>query len=151
MARGRLVVTVLAVCAAASMGAAVYAAATIGTHTTEAGQEVVRAQRFELLDSHGRVRAVLGMTVPAVVPASFKITDSDGNEFIIPRDRIVVEGATVQGPAEAPGISLFDEAGRPRARMWLGHEGTPYLEMTKADGTVILALPSEGRVKMLAR
>jgi hypothetical protein len=151
MARAKLVVVVLAVCAAGPMGAVVYAAVTCGTHTTEAGQEVMRAQRFELLDSQGRVRAVLGMTAPLVAVTSFRIMDSDGNEIVVPRDGVVVEGAPVWGDGEAPGISLLDGAGRPRARMWLGPDGMPYLEMTKADGTVILALPSEGSVKMLAR
>lgn len=151
MARARLVVIVLAVCAAASMGVAVYGAATCGTLTTAADQEVVRAQRFELVDSEGRVRAVLGMTAPAATVTSFRIMDRDGNEIVVPRGHVVVEGGPVWGGGGAPGISLFDEAGRPRARMWLEPDGTPYLEMTQADGTVIFAMPSEGRVEMLAR
>lgn len=151
MARARVLLAVGAACLLASVGVLVHGAAEGGTLTTEAGQEVVRAQRFELLDSQGRVRAVLGMTAPLVAVTSFRIMDRDGNEIVVPRDQIVIEGAPVQGPGEAPGISLFDEAGRPRARMWLGPDGTPYLEMTHADGTVIFAMPSEGRVEMLAR
>ncbi len=151
MVRVRVILVVAAACLLASVAALVHGAAEGGRQASAARQEVVRAQRFELVDSQGRVRAVLGMTALAVVPASFKITDRDGNEFIVPRDQIVIEGARAWAGGEAPGISLLDEAGRMRARMWLGPEGTPYLEMMQADGTVILALPSEGRVKMLAR
>jgi hypothetical protein len=144
MARVRVLLAVVAACVLASVGALVHGAAEGGRLTAEAGQEVVRAQRFELVDSQGSVRAVLGMTAPAVLASSLKIVLKDGEE-------IVVEAEPVAGTGGGPGISLFDEAGRPRARMWLGPDGTSYLEMMHADGSMILALPSEGRVEMLAR
>jgi hypothetical protein len=146
MARVRVLLAVVAACVLASVGALVHGAAEGAKLTAEAGQEVVRAQRFELVDSEGRVRAVLGMTAPAARISSPKIVlkNREGEE-------IVVEGAPVMGTGEAPGISLFDEAGRPRAPMWLGPDGTPYLEMMHADGSMIFAMPSEGRVEMLAR
>ncbi len=151
MARGRVLLAVVVTSVLASVGALLHGAAEAGRLKTAAEKEVLRAQRFELVDSHGRVRAVLGMTAVAVPPTSFKIIDRDGKEIIVPRDQIVIEGTPVREPGEAPGISLFDEAGRPRARVWLGPDGTPYLEMTAADGAVIFAVPHEGRVEMLRR
>jgi hypothetical protein len=100
MARVRVLLAVAAACVLASVGALVHGAAEGGRLTTEAGQEIVRAQRFELVDSEGRVRAVLGTTAPAVLISSPKIVLKNGEE-------IVVEAEPVAGTGGGPGISLF--------------------------------------------
>lgn len=151
MARVRVLLAVVAACVLASVGALVHGAAEGGRLTTEAGQEVVRAQRFELVDSEGRVRAVFGIQKARPLVVSARIVDPDGNVVPVPEaeaEAMVMKGG--QWP-ELPHMELRDAAGRSRVEVTLSEEGEPAIRMMDEKGKVTFAVPPVYGVEMLAR
>ena len=79
MSRGRWSAVVVAVCLVVTVAAMAYAAGQAKT----AAPKVVRAQRFELVDAEGRVRAMLGL-LPDGSP-SMVLYDEKGKAIPYPR------------------------------------------------------------------
>jgi hypothetical protein len=110
------VVVVLSV--ATSVGALAYAAG------TNAAPEVLRAQRFELVDSAGNVRGLLSLgdqTCPRLV-----LFDEQGDA----RARLMLH---LDG---TPMLSLYDQTGRGGVALAVGEEGPRGLHVRDEEGTV---------------
>jgi len=96
--------------------------------------DVVRARRFELVDSSGQIRAELaapgigGQQGPALT-----LFHSRGPVFT----RIVL-GLDDDG---APMLELFDGEGQPRATVRLGKDGSAQLALLDRDGKVLWKAP----------
>jgi len=119
-AMGPLVLAALLFAAAAG-GGAVSAVLVGGAPEAEAaGADQVRAQRFEVVDAAGRLRALPGVTDGP----GLTLYDAAGKE----------RAALVVFPGGSPGLSLFDAAGRARAMLWTNPDGTPGLTLYDAAG-----------------
>jgi hypothetical protein len=94
---------VAGICLLVAIAAVAYAAG------KTSASEVVRAQKFELVDARGEARASLG--VDSDGPA-FELTDDGGR----PRARLFVD-------ADGVGLMLLDEKGAMRAGLGVGPEG----------------------------
>jgi len=140
---GAKVVPVMALAVlSAVLGASVYA----GTRVTPPAllaENVVRAERFELVDSAGKVMAVLGLQTR--LTQSVKIVDAEGNVVVVP------EGAVVMGGegTPLPYVELMDDAGRTRIEVTFDEAGEPVIRMMGKDGRVTYVLPPVHEVKML--
>ncbi len=151
MERARALVVLALACATAMVGAVVYGASTCGTVTTETAQDVVRAERFELVDSKGRVRAVLGVQSARPLLVSARIVGPEGNVVPVPEaeaEAMVRRGG--QWP-ELPHIEMRDADGRTRVEITLGEEGEPAIRMMDEKGKVTFAVPPVYGVEMLER
>ncbi len=93
MSRGKWAMMTVAVCVLAAAVAVAYAA---GTQAAVPVQEVVKAQRFELVDAEGKARAVLALKDgdPGLV-----LLDKDG------RPRAWLDGGN---SVSGPGLRLYD-------------------------------------------
>lgn len=91
--------------------------------------EVIRAQRFELVDAEGRLRGVVGSTVDASVAVA--LYDEKG------RGR----AGLALFPDGSPGLVLFDEKGKPRATLALLPDSGPGLVLLDEKGEALAALP----------
>jgi len=140
---GAKVVPVMALAVlSAVLGASVYA----GTRVTPPAllaENVVRAERFELVDSAGKVMAVLGLQTR--LTQSVKIVDAEGNVVVVP------EGAVVMGGegTPLPYVELMDDAGRTRIEVTFDEAGEPVIRMMGKDGRVTYVVPPVHEVKML--
>ena len=134
-------VMVLAVLSAA-LGASVYAA-TRATTEAPAANNVVRAERFELVDSAGKVRAVLGLQTR--LARSVKIVDAEGNVVVVP------EGADVTGGegTKLPYLALMDDAGRTRIEVKFDRAGEPVIRMMDEEGRATYVVPPVYGMEML--
>jgi len=96
-------------------------------------QEIVRAKKFELVGSKGRVRALFEMT-PADEPR-LVLADRAGKILAmlsiepVPRER---EGI--------PALSLFDKAGKKRIYIELTLEGNPVISLRNKNGGHVASL-----------
>ena len=140
MGRARLVVVIAVVCAVVTAAAIAYGAGKVSA------PEVMRAQRFELLDSEGKVKAVLGMGRHGPIVGGLKIVDLDGNT-IFEEGAVVVSG----GGVELPYLVLMDEEGRTRVEVTFDEVGDPAIRMTDGQGKVVFAVPAKFGVEMLAK
>jgi hypothetical protein len=121
--RVMLVATVMAVAVVFLLGAG-----------GEAVQKVVRAERFELMDSTGKLRAVLGLTESG--QPALGLWDQDG------KARAVLGLRAGPGLADEPGLWLSDHDGKVRAMLDLCCFGQPALSLLDQNGEnrVTLAL-----------
>jgi len=112
---------VLAACIVLAAVAAAYAAG----QARVSAPEVIRAQKFELVDAEGRVRGLMHMGRDGDSPALW-ILDEDG-------ERRAGLGLLPDGTS---GLALTDERGEARASLLLGPDGSPLLALTNEGGEV---------------
>ena len=134
-------VMVLAVLSAA-LGASVYAATRAPTGTP-AAKNVVRAERFELVDPAGKVRAVLGLQTR--LAHRVRIVDAEGNVVVVPEGAVVTSGEGTK----LPYLVLIDDAGRTRIEVTFDEAGEPVIRMMDKDGRVAYVVPPVHELKML--
>ena len=120
MARSKWAV-VLAVLVVLAAVAAVYAGAQVKSDVPQ----VIRAQRFELVDAQGRVRGEMSMSADGRGPG-LMLSDEKGN----PRAGLWLL------PDGSPVLSLADEKCQPRAVFGMSSDGTPGLAMRDMGGIV---------------
>ena len=119
-------VKVLAVLSAA-LGASDYAATRATAGAPTAGN-VVRAERFELVDSAGKVMAVLGLQTR--LAQSVRIVDAEGNVVVVPEGAIAMRGVGTK----LPYVVLMDDAGRTRIEVTFDDAGEPVSRMMAESG-----------------
>ena len=134
-------VMVLAVLSAA-LGASVYAATRATPGAPTAGN-VVRAERFELVDSAGKVMAVLGLQTR--LTQSVRIMDAEGNVVVVPEGAVVMSGRGTP----LPYLALMDGAGRTRIEVTFDRAGEPVIRMMGKDGRAAYVVPPVHELKML--
>ena len=124
MAKGKWAVLVVALCLVVAVAAVAYAAGK--AKPTVPVQEVVRAQRFELVDTAGEVYARLGFEKGQV---QFNLYDKQGQDrasFVLFADGM-------------PGLVLFDDKGEQRLSLSASSDAST-LEMMDAAGRKLLNL-----------
>ena len=140
---GAKVVPVMALAVlSAVLGASVYA----GTRVTPPAllaENVVRAERFELVDSAGKVRAMLGLQTR--LAHAVRIVDVEGKTVVVPEGAVVTSGEGT----ELPYVELMDDAGRTRIEVTFDEAGEPVIRMMGKDGRVTYVVPPVHEVKML--
>jgi hypothetical protein len=139
MGRARLVAVIAAACAVVTAAAIAYAAG------QASAPEVMQAQRFELVDSEGKVKAVLGVRKQGSIV--HQVTVLGPREHTTEETELVVSG----GGAELPYLELKDEEGRTRVEVTFDRAGDPAILMKDGQGKVVFAAPLEFGVEMLAR
>jgi hypothetical protein len=131
----------------AALGATVYAA-THATTKTPTATDVVRAERFELVDSQGNVRAVLGLHAhPIHIAHRLRIVDPEGNVVVVPEESTT----TIDRGAELPSLALMDDAGRTRIEVTFDWAGEPVIRMLDEEGRATYVAPPAYGVEMLER
>jgi len=95
----------------------------------EAASEVVRANRFELVDSEGKVRAAL--TLDGEGNPGLSLSDGDGN----------VRASLVLGREGIPRLNLLGKTGVVRASLGFGSDWKVQLVLTDANSQVIWSAP----------
>jgi len=141
----KTIATVSLVLLAVAMGVTVYAA-TCGATAAPAATNVVRAERFELVDAEGNIRAVLGLhEQPRHVAQRITIVDREGNTVVIPEGAVVADG----GKTEVPSLVLMDSTGRNRIEVTFDWEGQPVIRLMDEEGKVTCAMPPAPGFKML--
>jgi hypothetical protein len=136
-----LSVVLLAVLSAA-LGASVYAATRATPGAPTAGN-VVRAERFELVDSAGKVMAVLGLQTR--LTQSVRIMDAEGNVVVVPEGAVASHGEGTR----LPYLVLIDDAGRTRVEVTFDRAGEPVIRMMGKDGRAAYVVPPVHELKML--
>jgi hypothetical protein len=98
-----------------------------------AGAKTIRAERFEVVDSAGNVRAVLsvGLTPAKLGQLGLELFGQDGKTC-----RAVL--GTKDG---SPLLVLCDQNGKTRAGLSVAADGTPRLELLDQNGKVIWSAP----------
>jgi len=142
MGRVKVVSVVLLAVLSAALGASVYA----GTRVTPPAllaEKVVRAERFELVDSAGEVRAVLGLR--ARLAQIVRVVDADGNVVVVPEGAVVRSGEGTK----LPYLVLMDDAGRTRIEVMFDEAGEPVIRMMGKDGRAAYVVPPVHELKML--
>ncbi|MFA9479947.1 hypothetical protein ACERK3_16810 [Phycisphaerales bacterium AB-hyl4] len=114
------------------LGGALVAVLLILGMQSQPSQDVVRAQRFEVVDEQGRVRAVLS-TLRGGGHPTLTFLDAEGN------DRINLHAVPHRGPM----MEFIDDNKRARMRLSLLPDGNPILVMNDPDG--------QARMSMLLR
>lgn len=97
--------------------------------TTTSQVKTVTAQKFEVVDESGKVRAVLGLGEEGRPLLSF--TDMNGSN----------RAALFVGQGESPGLALFDANKESRVGLFLVAGGEPTLEFYDANGRVLFSRP----------
>ncbi len=96
-------------------------------------QEVIRASRFELVDTKGKVRAVFAMT-PADEPR-LALADRAGNI------QAMLSVEPVPGDLDGiPTLRLFDKAGKMRTDIKLTRDGNPEVVLRNKNGGHLASL-----------
>ena len=144
MVRGRRVVAIAAVCLVMTAAAIAYAAA------KTSAPEVIQAQRFELVNAEGEVRAVLGLLLadkPSLVLNDEKGTllamlcvGFDGSPGLALYDEKGTMRVGVSLMLGSPLITLYDEEGTGRAGLSLFPDGSPSITLHDEKGKVRAAL-----------
>ena len=116
---------VAAAIVAAAAGAAVYA----GTAARSADQSAVRAQRFELVDSQGRVRAALQIGAEPVPRMAARARKQAPRELAARR--------------ENPELIVYDPDGKVRLRVPLDQLATALLARPGQVPSIVTVLPGE--------
>ena len=91
--------------------------------------EVVRARRFELVDSEGKVRAALAVDEEGV--PGLALSDGDGN----------VRAALILGREGIPRLNLLSKTGTVRASLGFGSDWKVQLVLTDANLQAIWSAP----------
>ncbi len=126
MSRHTSTIVVVALCAAATLVAVAYAAG------KETAPEVVRAQRFELVDVDGKVRARL--TVASTTGPALLLYDQAGG--VRARVWLTLDGS--------PYLNLYDANGRGGVSIFPGTDGNPGVCLRDKEGTLRAGLFAEG-------
>jgi hypothetical protein len=95
----------------------------------EAAAEVVRASRFELVDSDGNVRAAL--TVDGEGNSGLSLSDEEGN----------VRASLVLNREGIPRLNLMGKSGTVRASLGFGSDWRVQLVLSDANSQVIWSAP----------
>jgi hypothetical protein len=119
-------VVVLALCLVVTVAAVAYAARQVKA------AKVLQAQRFELVDSAGRVRAELGLS-PEGNPALTLWSNKAGASKVHTRASLWL------AKDGSPRLSLWDGDGQERAGIWLESDGYPALRMWDSAGKLRVA------------
>jgi hypothetical protein len=129
--RAKWAILVAAVCLVVTVAAVAYAAGQAKT----AAPKVVRAQKFEVVDAQGRVRATLGL-LPDGSP-SLELTDEQGKTRA--QLSLYSDGS--------PYLGLQDAKLMPHAMLGVRSDGSPYLGLqdAKLKTRAELSLDSGGR------
>jgi len=132
-------IVLAAVCVVVTVAAVAYAAG----KATGGVPDVIRAQRFEVVDSQGRVRVALSVADEDTGSASTLVLfDGEGKR-----------GAVLRVMANGGLFALSDDKGQPCAALIACPAG-PRLEMYDEAGrirTVVLAAPTVGNAKLRNR
>ena len=126
MTRAKWVMLIVAMCIAVTVGVLSYAAG------RNVAPEVLRAQRFELVDSAGNVRGLLSLgdkACPRLV-----LFDEQGDA----RARLMLH---LDG---TPMLSLYDQNGRGGVALMVGEEGPRELQLRDKEGTLRARMCDEG-------
>ena len=121
----------------------------------ETETKVVKAQKFELIDKEGKVRAALSVKDDG--EPSLSLIDSDGTTraevFLVDgcpvlaiRDKVgKTRAALTASPAGNAGLVLLDKDEKERASFGLDFDGSPKMEIRDKAGnkTKVLLPPSE--------
>ena len=136
MGRTRWLVLLVVFCLSVAVAAVVYATTVSGT----SAPTTIRAQRFELVDSAGRVRAVLSLASP--MPLEVRVVDREGN---------VIQNRVLTQPEDSVGLSLLDGKGRQRASISLDNDGNPQLALLGRKGEDLFTAPLAAGTRMLTK
>ena len=117
MSRSRWAIIIVVVCLVVTVAAVAYAAGQAKT----AAPEVVRAQKFEVVDAGGRVRGELGMVEGG--PALILYDEKGGKRAYL-----------WFSPATQPQLTFIDWKGLPRAWLLLSPDGRPDLALFDGKG-----------------
>lgn len=150
MSRGRWALVIAAVCLVVTAAAIVYAAG----QATAPVQEVLRAQRLELVDAKGRVRGTFRSAADG--HPALALLDEDGRaRLVLALDQAgqpsIVLGGKEGGPPHVilsvneqesgeSGLSLLDADCKHRAMFALGTDGNAYLSLTSEDMNEVIRL-----------
>ena len=99
-----------------------------------ATQEVVRANKFELMDKQGKIRAVLGMS-PDGEPR-LALADSDGQILAA----LSVEIDPKYAKEKFPKLRFFDRTGKVRNEIGLNRYGDPTMVLYHEEGKLLASL-----------
>ena len=126
----RWMIVIVAVCLVVTVAAIAYAA---GKTTAP---EVIRAQRFELVDAEGRVRIEMSIAGLSGQAPGIRLLDEKGTGragLVLFRDG-------------RPGLALSDEKGAVRAGLGLLRDGRPIMTLSdeKGEARAALSLLSDG-------
>ena len=136
--------------AAFALAALIYAA---GKATAQApAAAVIRAQKFELVDSQGKVRAGLGLLSNgspslALLDSGGKVRTglglrADGSSWLTLADSRGKPRAILDvQPDGSPTLWLFDSGGKGGVDLAVQPDGSPMLELTDRAGKVIWRTP----------
>jgi hypothetical protein len=152
--RAKWAILVAAVCLVVTVAAVAYAAGQAKTATPK----VVRAQKFEVVDAQGRVRATLGL-LPDGSP-SLELTDeqgktraqlslySDGSPYLGLQDAKLKTRAELSlDSGGRPSLALSDEQGKTRATMGTTSPETTHTGATEQNAEFSLVLfDKQGKV-----
>jgi len=141
MSRGKWAV-VLAACIVLAAVAAAYAAG----QAKVSAPEVIRAQRFELVDEKGSPRAMLGLLLHG--GPGFTLYDEKGNMratlMVLPDGSpgfTFSDEKLVLLADRGPGLTLYDEKGKMRAGLTVLPDGGPILELLDSSGRILFHAP----------
>jgi hypothetical protein len=123
------------------------------------GEKVVRAQRFEMVDEEGKVRAVLGFVLVERDPEMWPFVGRVPSPSLEPGLALIDKEQKTRArlsllEEDGAGLSLADKAGQLRARLDLWPKsGEPRLRMFNEGGGkgVDLALTSNGKAGIYLR
>jgi len=136
MGRTSRLVVLAVVCLTVTVAAVVYAATVSGT----SAPTTIRAQRLELVDSAGSVRAVLSLASP--MPREVRVVDREGN---------VIQKRVLTQPEDSVSLSLLDGKGRQRASISLDNDGNPQLALRGRKGEDLFTAPLAAGTRMLIK
>ena len=128
MSRINWVVMVIVACVSGMVGAAMRAPVSVAAPAAEAAK-VLRAERFELVDSQGKVRVEWGVRQAGTLV--LRLYAKDG------KTRTVLAVL----PDGSPQLTLMDQDGKSRAAMAVGPDGSPELSLMDQNGKPIWKAP----------
>ncbi len=142
----RWMIVIVAVCLVVAAVAVAYAA----VQNKASGPDVVRAQRFELVDAEGRVRALLAMSLDGRPGLAFLDEKGEGRAGLV----LGTDGPTLElwdkkgklrarlavHPDLGPALTLHDEQGVMRAGLLAGTDGRPGLAFLDEKGKPLTLL-----------
>ena len=127
-------------------------AAVVCLAATKPAAKVMRAERFEVVDSTGRARAVfgersngeLGLAVfgkDGGVRAMLAVIADGSTELALRDQRGRVRAALSVWPDGTPRLALFDSEGKSRGVLGVGPGGNPALSLSDKRGKVLWNAP----------
>ena len=147
MSRGKWAV-VLAACIVLAAVAAAYAAG----QAKMSAPEVIRAQRFEVVDAEGKVQAVLGLRrdggatldlsdAKGLKRATLTLLPDPGGPILVLSDARGEIRATLTVQQGGPSLTMRDAKGEERATLEVRRDGSPNMALRDADCKVMWEAP----------